>query len=174
MVIALIVMKKSIFAAWNLIRQIPGASVARKNRRVCSRPLVRFVAIAWILLAPGAGFAAELKVAVASNFRHTMQALKQQFEAQSEHQVSLIFASSGKLYAQIQNGAPFDVFFSADEERPRLLVQNSFAIRDSRFTYAIGRLALCSSIDHYVDPGGEILEHGDFDHLAIANPRHAP
>jgi molybdate transport system substrate-binding protein len=122
----------------------------------------------------------ELKVAVASNFYPTMKLIAKRFElitADSlgqQHKVILIPGSSGKHYTQIINGAPFDVFFSADLDRARLLEQEGRAITGMRFTYALGKLILWSSIDNYVDSKGEVLNKKDFRHLAIANPKIAP
>ncbi len=119
-------------------------------------------------------FAGEIRVAAASNFRDAMSALAIQFEQASEHRATLIFGSSGKHFAQIMNGAPFDVFFSADSKRPRLLEEEHRAVPGSRFTYARGKLVLWSTRADYVDSRGEILNQDDFRHLAIANPKLAP
>jgi len=127
-----------------------------------------------ITLTPGQSSADEIRVAVASNFRDAMSALASQFERESSHQVTLIFGSSGKQFAQIRNGAPFDAFFSADSTRPELLEREGLAVPGSRFTYALGKLVLWSPKADYVDPDGNILAHGDFRHLAIANPGLAP
>ena len=125
-------------------------------------------------LTPGQSAADEIRVAVASNFRDAMTALASQFEQASAHQITLIFGSTGKQFAHIRNGAPFDAFFSADSERPELLEHDGLAVPGSRFTYAVGKLVLWSSRAGYVDPDGNILERGDFAHLAIANPGLAP
>ena len=127
-----------------------------------------------VILAPGQSCADEIRVAVASNFRDAMSALASQFERESSHQVTLIFGSSGKQFAQIRNGAPFDAFFSADSTRPELLEREGLAVPGSRFTYALGKLVLWSPQADYVDPDGTILEYGNFRHLAIANPGLAP
>ena len=132
-----------------------------------------WVAIA-ISLACGAVTADEIRVAVASNFATASQAIAQRFEALSEHQVTLVFGSTGKHYAQIRNGAPFEVFFAADARRPELLERAGLTVRESRFTYAIGRLVLWSPEEDSVDTEGRILDSGDFRHLAIANPELAP
>ena len=114
-----------------------------------------------------------IRIAVASNFSDAIKPIARQFEADSGHRVQLIFGSTGKHYAQIVNGAPFDAFFAADSRRPQLLEQQGHGLPGSRFSYAIGKLVLWSP-----DPdGGEIrqqLASGDFDHLAIANPKLAP
>jgi molybdate transport system substrate-binding protein len=133
----------------------------------CLVPLVT------ILAAPGAA-ADEVKVAVASNFRETLTAVTVRFEQRSGHEVTLISGSTGKHYAQIVNGAPFDAFFAADAQRPRLLEQQRRIVAGSRFTYAVGKLVLWSPQDHLVDPDGEVLRSGSFHHLAIANPELAP
>lgn len=118
--------------------------------------------------------AKEIRVAVASNFSETMKALVDGFEANTDHEVTLIIGSTGKQYAQIINGAPFDLFFAADMERPKLLEREGLALPDTRFTYAVGKLVLWSPKTDYVDPEGSVLKRGDFRFLAIANPKLAP
>lgn len=118
--------------------------------------------------------AAEVKVAVAANFTAPMQQIAAQFERDTGHRAQLAFGSSGKLYAQIKNGAPFQVFLSADEDKPAALVGEGLAVADSRFTYAVGRLALWSARPGYVDAKGEVLKQGAFRRLAVANPKTAP
>ena len=120
------------------------------------------------------GAADEVKVAVATNFVGAMSALVERFEATSGHTVLVSSGSTGGHYAQIKNGAPFDAFFSADSERPRLLEAEGVAVPGSRFLYAVGRLALWSLRTDYVDANGAVLETGDFRHVAIANPELAP
>ena len=133
-----------------------------------------------LLMGASQAVADELKVAVASNFYPTMKLIAKHFELKTDgssgqqHKVILIPGSSGKHYAQIINGAPFDVFFSADIDRARLLEQEGRAIAGTRFTYALGKLILWSSIDNYVDSKGEVLNKKDFRYLAIANPKLAP
>ena len=116
----------------------------------------------------------QLRVAVASNFRHAMDALADRFQAKTAHEVTVIVGSSGKHYAQIVNGAPFDAFFSADVERPSRLERERRIVPGSRFTYAVGKLVLWSPSEGFVDPNGRVLQTGAFDHLAIANPLLAP
>ncbi len=132
----------------------------------------------WPLL-PLLGFAAEsaadeITVAVATNFVGAMNALVERFEATSGHDVLVSSGSTGGHYAQIKNGAPFEAFFAADTERPRLLEAEGLAVPGSRFLYAVGRVALWSTRANYVDADGTVLEVGDFRHLAIANPELAP
>jgi len=116
----------------------------------------------------------EIKVAVATNFVAAMNALVERFSQSSGHTVLVSAGSTGGHYAQIKNGAPFEAFFSADTERPRLLESEGLAVPGSRFLYAVGRVALWSKRPGYVDADGKILETGDFLHLAIANPELAP
>lgn len=116
----------------------------------------------------------EIRVAVATNFVAAMDALVERFEAESEHTVLVSSGSTGGHFAQIKNGAPFDAFFAADVERPRLLEAQGVAVPGSRFLYAVGRVALWSPRAGYVDAAGAVLETGEFRHLAIANPELAP
>jgi molybdate transport system substrate-binding protein len=133
-----------------------------------------WLAAAMLIGAVAPAGAAEARVAAASNFRGAIEALAARFEAETTHEITLIFGSTGKHYAQIMNGAPFDAFFAADVRRPQLLEAGGMAVPGSRFTYAVGRLVLWSPADGYVDAGGRVLAHGDFRHLAIANPVLAP
>ncbi|XOZ34469.1 molybdate ABC transporter substrate-binding protein [Halomonadaceae bacterium KBTZ08] len=118
--------------------------------------------------------AAEIRVAVASNVAGAARVLVERFEAATEHSVILATGSTGKHYAQIRNGAPFQAFLAADVERPRKLEDQGIAVAGSRFTYAQGALVLWSPEAGYVDPKGRVLETGDYRHLALANPRLAP
>ncbi len=124
--------------------------------------------------ASGRVSAEEIRVAVASNFSGAIKALAARFEADSGHKVTPVFGSTGKHYAQIINGAPFDAFFAADKKRPELLEQEGMALPGSRFTYAIGKVVLWSPKAGYVDAQGDVLLTGNFTYLAIANPRLAP
>lgn len=127
-----------------------------------------------LFLFAGPASAAEVSVAVASNFTAPMQQIAAQFEKDTGHKAQLAFGSSGKFYAQIKNGAPFQVFLSADDEKPAALVQDGLAVASSRFTYAVGRLVLWSAKPAYIDAKGEVLKQGSFKRLAIANPKTAP
>jgi molybdate transport system substrate-binding protein len=131
-------------------------------------------ALLLILLLPAALPADEIRAAVASNFRPALAAAAERFQHTSGHVVTLIPGSTGKHYAQIRNGAPFDAFFAADAERPRRLEEEGRSVPGSRFTYAIGRLVLWSPDAALVDANGEILKSDLFRHLAIANPQLAP
>ena len=112
-------------------------------------------------------------MAVAANAAEAVEALAAEFEQQSGHRVTISVGSTGKLYAQILHGAPFDVFLAADQERPRLLVEQGIAVEGSRLTYAVGRLVLWSS-DRTVEASAETLRAASFRRLALANPDLAP
>ncbi len=118
--------------------------------------------------------AADVQVAVAANFTAPMQKIAADFERATGHRAQLAFGSTGKFYAQIRNGAPFDVLLAADDETPARLEKEGVAVAGSRFTYSIGRLALWSARAGYVDDQGAVLKQGAFRHLAIANPKLAP
>jgi molybdate transport system substrate-binding protein len=133
---------------------------------------VRALLALWGLI-PLSGAAEPLYVAVASNFLNPLQALAAQFERETGAAVRISAGSTGKLYAQILNGAPFDVFLAADSRRPRLLEEGGNAVPGSRFTYAEGRLVLWSRDANRIT-GPESLARDDYRHLAIANPKTAP
>lgn len=116
----------------------------------------------------------EIRVAVAANFTAPMRQIAAQFEKDTGHKVILSFGASGKFYAQIVNGAPFEILISADDRAPAKLEKEGLAVDGTRFTYAIGKLVLWSAKPDLVDAKGEILKSGKFKHLAIANPKTAP
>ncbi|MFZ1747409.1 MAG: molybdate ABC transporter substrate-binding protein [Nitrospirales bacterium] len=119
--------------------------------------------------------AEEVRVAVAANFLPTLNEIVTNFQADTSHTILVSSGSSGKLYAQIQNGAPFELFFSADVKRPQLLEEEGLAVKGSRFVYAVGRLTLWSPDSNVVNGDGPtVLSKGRFEHLAIANPKTAP
>lgn len=124
---------------------------------------------------PSTVMAEKVRVAVAANFLTTFKTISKHFEQETGHEVLISPGSSGKLYVQIQNGAPFDVFLSADARRPQLLEVEGVTVLGSRFTYAVGRLSLWSA-DALLDKGeGKIvLSQGNYEYLAIANPKTAP
>lgn len=134
--------------------------------------LVAVVCVALCWFAPGS--AGEVQVAVASNFARTLRELALDFEESTDDRVLISSGSTGKLHAQIANGAPFEVFLSADKNSPRRLEQNGQAVAETRFTYALGRLALWSARSGIVDGTQAVLREGRFRHLALANPRTAP
>lgn len=118
--------------------------------------------------------AAEVNVAVAANFTAPMKQIAADFERQTGHKAQLAFGSSGKFYAQIKNGAPFQIFLSADDEKTSRLIKDGLTVSNSHFTYAIGRLVLWSARPGFVDSQGSVLGKGNFNKLAIANPKLAP
>lgn len=130
--------------------------------------------IVFTALISGTAHAEVVTVAVASNFTAAMTAIADAFHEKTGRQVSLAFGSSGKLFAQIAHGAPFHLFFSADQAKPRALVKQGLAVADSEFTYATGALALWSADPERVDSQGRILAQGDYQNIAFANPRLAP
>jgi molybdate transport system substrate-binding protein len=125
-------------------------------------------------LAPAAAWAAEVKVAVAANFTEPAREIAARFKARTGNTAVLSFGSSGQFYAQIANGAPFEVFLSADAERPRKAEAEGLAVAGSRFTYARGRLVLWSTTPGLVDGRGMVLTSGRFNKLSIADPKLAP
>lgn len=119
--------------------------------------------------------AEEVVVAVASNFAAVAEGLARRFEGDSGHQTTVVAGSTGKLYAQIVRGAPFDVFLAADVARPVRLVEEEHAVAGSRHVYAIGRLVLWSGEGgRRGDLGPQTLRAGGFRRLAMANPDLAP
>jgi molybdate transport system substrate-binding protein len=122
----------------------------------------------------GGAAAEDVQVAVAANFTAPMQAIAAAFEKDTGHKPQLAFGSSGKFYAQIRNGAPFQVFLSADDEKPARLQEEGLAVAGTRFTYAVGQLALWSAKEGVVDNKGDVLKKGGYAHLAIASPKLAP
>ncbi|MGA1072101.1 MAG: molybdate ABC transporter substrate-binding protein [Pseudohongiellaceae bacterium] len=130
-------------------------------------------AVLLLILAPVSCLAEQALVAVASNFSAPARAIVSAFERETGHSVRLSQGSSGKLYAQILNGAPFDLFLSADSEKPTLLIEAGLAVEDSQRTYAFGALALWASKEGVLI-NAETLRAGNFSRLAQANPRLAP
>ena len=127
-----------------------------------------------LLLFTALARADEVQVAVAANFAAPARQIALDFEKETVHKAVLAFGATGKFYAQIRNGAPFEVLLAADDETPALLEKAGAAIVGTRYTYAVGRLALWSAKAGYVDDKGEVLRRNEFRHLALANPRLAP
>jgi len=124
------------------------------------------------LVPAGAG---QVTAAVASNFAVAAEDIGDRFTAQTGHEIRISTASTGVLYAQIVNGAPFDVLLAADSERPRLLEEAGEGVAGTRFTYAVGRLVLWSRDEKLAGMDCRArLEDLGRDRLAIANPRTAP
>ncbi|QTN29869.1 molybdate ABC transporter substrate-binding protein [Rhodoferax sp. AJA081-3] len=127
-----------------------------------------------IVLLGSTSFAAEVSVAVAANFTAPMQKIAQTFEQDTGHKAVLAFGSTGNFYAQIKNGAPFQILLAADDETPARIEKEGLGVTNSRFTYATGKLVLWSKKTGLVDDKGDILRGGTFERLAIANPKLAP
>jgi molybdate transport system substrate-binding protein len=117
--------------------------------------------------------AEQTNIAAASNFTHTMKVLIGEFEKTSEHQIKASYGSSGKLYAQIKHGAPFQLLFSADQGKPLALYKEGLTI-GKPFTYAFGALALWSSNTAFKNLELQKLQSGEFNKLSLANPKLAP
>lgn len=132
-----------------------------------------FLGLALVLTFVSVAQAGDARIAVASNFVKTMEQLAWQFEQTKGHRITLIVGSTGKHYAQIKQGAPFDAFFAADAKRPALLEEEGLAKPNSRFTYAVGKLVLWSN-QKQLGTLEQALQDKKFQRLAIANPKLAP
>ena len=126
------------------------------------------------VFALGSAQADEVQVAVAANFTAPIQAIAADFEKDTGHKLVAAYGATGQFYTQIKNGAPFEVFLSADDSTPQKLESEGDIVKGSRFTYAIGTLALWSAKDGYVDAKGQVLKDNQYQHLSIANPKAAP
>lgn len=116
----------------------------------------------------------DVQVAVAANFTAPMKLIAADFEKDTGHRAILSFGATGKFYAQITNGAPFDVFLAADDDTPLKLEKAGGAVNGSRFVYAVGKLVLWSAQPDLVDAQGDVLRENKFSKLAIAAPKLAP
>lgn len=116
----------------------------------------------------------EVQVAVAANFTAPIQAIAADFEKDTGHKLVAAYGATGQFYTQIKNGAPFEVFLAADDTTPEKLEKEGDTVKGSRFTYAVGTLALWSAKEGYVDGKGEVLLKNQYQHLSIANPKAAP
>lgn len=132
------------------------------------------VVLASLICAAFGARADEVSVAVAANFTAPMKQIAVNFEKDTGHKLLLSYGATGKFYAQIKNGAPFEVLLSADDETPTKLVKENAAVAGSQFTYAIGTLVLWSAKPAVVDNQGQVLKNGGFDHIALANRKLAP
>lgn len=135
------------------------------------RPLTALLVIA---LAHSTALAAEAQVAVAANFAEPIKAIAAVLEKTTGHTLKISTGASGAIYTQIRNGAPFDVFLSADHQRPEMLEKDGLAQPSTRFTYATGQLVLWSVKANRVDAKGEVLKAADLGKVAYANPKTAP
>lgn len=139
-----------------------------------AQTMSRFLAVLAMLLPSSNALSSQVLVAVASNFAKPMEEIAAEFKKATEHSAELSFGASGKFAAQIENGAPFQVFLSADEKKTEKLAASGFAVVGTRFTYALGTLVLWSAKPGYVDAEGKVLSTGGFKHLAIPDPKLAP
>ncbi|MDG6773905.1 molybdate ABC transporter substrate-binding protein [Thiomicrorhabdus sp. ZW0627] len=126
------------------------------------------------LLVSSQVFAETANIAVAANFTKTIEAVGKVFEKETGHHVKFSFGPTGKLYAQIRNGAPFDAFFGADERRPKKTIEDGNGVADSYFVYAQGQIVLYSAKFPVKDQPLDVLKAAEFNHLAVANPKTAP
>ena len=133
-----------------------------------------FVLSLLLLTLTGLAAAAEVNVAVAANFTAPMKRIAEEFEKDTGHKAVLSYGATGRIYAQITNGAPFEMFLSADDETPAKLEKEGAAVAGTRFTYATGRLVLCSAKPGLVDEKASVLLRYDFKYLAISAPKLAP
>jgi len=133
-----------------------------------------FAAFTFAFAISGAALADEIQVAVAANFTAPMKEIAAAFEQETGHKVFAAYGSTGKFYAQITNGAAFEVLLSADDATPTKLVKEGAAVAGTQFTYAIGTLVMWSAKPGFVDDQGQVLTTGNFQRLAIANPKVAP
>jgi molybdate transport system substrate-binding protein len=138
---------------------------------------LRFLALAFSIMAAlcvTPSRAAEVQAAVAANFTAPMKAIAAAFKARTGDSVVAAYGATGQFYAQIRNGAPFEVFLAADGATPARLEREGATVAGSRFTYATGALALWSARAGYVDKDGQVLKQNGYAHLSIANPKTAP
>ena len=130
--------------------------------------------LAGLLLVATAVRADEIPVAVAANFTAPFNKIAAEFEKETGHKVISSFGSTGKFYAQIKNGAPFEILLAADDKTPAMLIKEGAGVAGSQYSYAIGKLVLWSAKPAVVDAKGAVLKGGGFDHIALANPKLAP
>jgi molybdate transport system substrate-binding protein len=128
------------------------------------------------LLIPAQPTFAQTRIAAAGDLEWVMAEVAHRFEDETQDRIEVTYGSSGNFFQQLENGAPFDLFFSANLDYPRKLEQDGFAEAGSLYEYAEGKLVTwvpnSSSLD--VDQGIELLVNGSITKIAIANPRHAP
>jgi molybdate transport system substrate-binding protein len=153
--------------------KVPGTVMPLRDRRMLLRWLAGWLSLALVTAAPPVG-AKDVQVAVAANFAAPMQHIAAEFAKDTKHDPIVVTGATGTLYAQIRNGAPFEVLLAADAETPKKLVAEGLAVPGSTFTYALGRLVLWGAQPHFVDSAGEVLLRGHFRYIAIANPTLAP
>ncbi|KPW35940.1 Molybdenum ABC transporter, periplasmic molybdate-binding protein [Pseudomonas coronafaciens pv. atropurpurea] len=142
-------------------------------RKTSLHALLKLAALAVAIPAAASALADDVQVAVAANFTAPLQAIATDFEKDTGHKLVVSSGATGQIYAQIKNGAPFEVFLSADDATPARLEQEGDIVKGSRFTYAVGTLALWSPKEGYVDSKGDVLKANQYQHLSIANPKTA-
>lgn len=145
--------------------------------KVAAVGLLRAAGALFALVFAGAAtptLAAETQVAVAANFTEPAKEIATAFTAATGDKAILSFGSSGQFYTQMAHGAPYEVFLSADSDRPKKAEQDGLAVPNTRFTYAVGRLVLYSKTPGLVDGGGAVLKSDKFAKLSIADPGAAP
>jgi molybdate transport system substrate-binding protein len=136
--------------------------------------IITVLMLASLTMTASSAKAANIYAAIASNFATPAKELQLLYEKNSRHKLKISFGSSGKHFAQIANGAPFEVFLSADTKRAELAVAEGYGVDSSRFTYAVGKLALYSASPGLINNDGKVLTTNTFHRLAIANPKTAP
>ncbi len=139
------------------------------------KKICQAVAAGLLGLAAGAAVAADVHVAVAANFTAPAKELAPMFEAKTGHKLVLSFGSTGMFYGQIKNGATYDVLLAADAKTPKKAIDEGYGVKDTSFTYAVGKLVLWSADANKVPADGiKLLESGNFNKCAVANPKLAP
>ena len=133
-----------------------------------------FILFSLLLTLNPSAYANTVLVAVASDFTKPMDEIASAFEKATGHHADIAYGSSGKAFAQIQHGAPYEVYLSASESYPVGLEKTGHAVTNSRFVYALGKLVLWSATPGFVDNQGKVLTTGKFKHIALADPAHAP
>lgn len=142
--------------------------------RLLSSKVASGIFVLVVALSAQHALAADVRIATASNFTATMQLLARAFEQQTGYKTLVSYGSTGKLFAQIHHGAPFDVFLAADTLRPQKAIEQGLAEANSLFIYATGRLLLCGNGKDFSKQAINWLSRGEFRRLAIANQRTAP
>ncbi|MDD5329295.1 MAG: molybdate ABC transporter substrate-binding protein [Sulfuricella sp.] len=135
---------------------------------------LKFVSAAFLAGLSAPAMADEVQVAVASNFAKPVERIAAEFNKDTGHKTAVSLGATGKFYAQIRNGAPFEVLLAADDETPLKMSKEGMTVPGTEFTYAIGKLALWSAKPGVVDSQGDVLRKGAFQRVALANPKLAP
>ena len=142
--------------------------------RVVRQAVCKISWVAMCCLGSLSAWAGEVSVAVAANFTAPMKKIAADFEKDTGHKAHLAFGATGAFYTQIKNGAPFAILLAADDETPAKIEKEGLGVAGTRFTYATGKLVLWSKKAGFVDSKGQVLKLGQFDKIAIANPKLAP